>query len=58
MVSIFHNAAMIEETTAAAASLKNEAQAMATLMSQFHIGDGADVGSGRRASPRKRARAA
>ncbi|MDR3461220.1 MAG: PAS domain-containing methyl-accepting chemotaxis protein [Beijerinckiaceae bacterium] len=53
-----HNAAMIEETTAAAASLKNEAQAMATLMSQFRIGNDTNVESARRAAPRKRAHAA
>ncbi|MDB5460142.1 MAG: mcpU [Caulobacteraceae bacterium] len=33
------NAAMVEESTAAAAKLKSEANELATLMSRFHIGD-------------------
>lgn len=62
-----HNAAMIEETAAAAASLKGEAEAMAALMGQFRIGNGSGAGprskvargeSGRRGSPANRHRAA
>ena len=37
------NAAMIEQTTAAAESLKSEAVEMSALMGQFRTGDGSDA---------------
>jgi len=45
------NAAMVEQATAAAASLRSEAAGLASLVSRFEVGDGGQAASGLRPAP-------